>query len=78
MKDYIKIQQLSRAVLKKCECCDKVQDIFYRVDILNYRNKDLLEGSLFMCRNCGSNFNKLLGNELEIEEKITKKFNLSF
>lgn len=75
MKNFIKINEMSRAVLKKCDCCNKVQDVKYRCDILNFGNRELLEGDLYLCFSCGSNLNLIIGNELEVGEKVVKSFN---
>lgn len=77
IKKYIEIRGLSRRVLKKCDCCNKVQDVAYRCDIHSYDKPDLLEGDLYLCQRCGDNLNKIIngGDGLKLGEKVTKAFN---
>lgn len=75
MKDFIRIQQLGREVVKKCDCCDKVQAILYRIDILKSDDKFLLQGDLLFCKDCGDNFSKIItGEERTPDERVVKSF----
>lgn len=74
MKDYIKIAILKYPKLEKCNMCDRVKDIFYRADIFDYKNAEYIIGDLTLCKQCGDNLNKILGNENNLGEKIIKEF----
>ena len=75
--EYITILPLKRAILKKCECCGKVQDIYFRAQIFDYENLDLLVGEISLCKSCGKNLNKIIGNKEEIGTKVIKEFKFS-
>lgn len=60
----------SNPAYKKCECCDRVKDIFYRVDIMDNATKTMLTGSIDMCKNCGLNFADIIGQTVVTERVI--------
>lgn len=74
MKKHVKLIILKYPKLAKCECCDRVKDIFYTANIMDFDDEDLIVGNINFCKQCGDNFNKILGNELNIGEKIIKEF----
>lgn len=74
MEKYIKLVILKYPKMAKCECCDRVKDIYYKSDIMDYENPDLIVGDINLCKQCGDNFNKILGNKLDIGAKIVKEF----
>ena len=77
--EKIVIRQMSRGILKKCDCCNKVQEVVYRCDIHNHENPDLIEGDLYLCRRCGDNLHKIVSRETSeaprlLGEKVVKSF----
>lgn len=63
----------------KCECCNRVRDIFYKatiynVDSSNETGQELIMGDLDFCKNCGDNFSKAIGNEEPPNEFTIKEF----
>ena len=60
--------------LQKCNCCNRVRDIYYKTTILDTTNKDLVIGDLEFCKQCGDNFNRALGSKLDANEKVVKEF----
>lgn len=74
MKDFIKITILKYPTLKKCECCDRVRDIYFKLSIKDFDDPELITGDLNMCKQCGDNFNSILGNENKLGEKLVKEF----
>lgn len=73
----IEIASLRHPTLKKCEICDRVKDIFFRVVIKDYDNSDFEVGTLNTCKDCGTNLNKILGVEENLGESIVKTFSFS-
>ena len=73
MNENININILARQIYAKCDCCRRVQDIYYQVNIKKI-NTNLIQGSLNMCKACGDNLNEILRNENEIGDTIIKKF----
>lgn len=74
MQESIKIELLKYPNLKKCECCERVRDIYYKLAILDYEESDYILGNLNLCKQCGDNFNKILGNKDKLGEKVLKEF----
>lgn len=77
LNDFIEINILARPMYKKCSCCELVMDIHYQVNIKSVKNKKLIQGTLNMCKSCGTNLNAIMGNELEPGEEVIKTFNFS-
>lgn len=73
--EFIKISILRFPRLQKCSSCNRVRDIYYKITLLDVANKDLIIGDLEFCKECGDNFNKALGSELDADQKIVKEFN---
>ena len=74
MKEYIKLISLKRSKFKKCECCEKVQELYYEAMIFDYDNPALLVGSIALCKLCGQNLNRIMGNEYDPGTKVIKEF----
>lgn len=72
--DFIKISLLKFPKLAKCSCCNRVRDIYYKTIIYDTNNTDLVVGDLDFCKQCGDNFNRALGGELNPDEKVIKEF----
>ena len=51
-----------------------VRDIYYKIVILDVTNIELQIGDLEFCKECGNNFNKALGSDLDADQKIVKEF----
>lgn len=60
--------------LKKCGLCGRVREIFYKLSISDYKKMEVLAGELDLCKECGDNLNKILGNENEANEITEKEF----
>lgn len=74
MKNYIIISIKKYPTLKKCECCNRVKDIYFIASIMDFEETEKIVGDLDLCKECGSNLNKILGNERPLGEKIIKEF----
>lgn len=68
------ITTLRYPTLKKCECCDRVKDIYFKGTIKDFETPDFEIGSLCLCRDCGENLNKILGNTENLGQAIVKEF----
>lgn len=76
---YITIKQVKYPYLAKCECCNRVKDIFYKAIIINVDskdsiNQDLIMGDLDFCKSCGENFSQAIGNKEKLDEHVIKEF----
>lgn len=74
MNNYIKLIVLKYPKMAKCECCDRVKDNYFKADIMDHEDNDLIVGSITLCKQCGENLNKILGNKMDLGDKITKSF----
>lgn len=74
MKEHIEIQIRKYQSVQKCKSCDRVRDIYYNLIVKDYEDKDLVVANMELCRNCGDNFNKILGNQRDLGEKLIKTF----
>ena len=79
MNNNFKIEMLKFPHLGKCECCNRTKDIYYNVDIFYVDDekkdgKKFLMGDLDLCKKCGENFSKAIGNEVAPNEKVIKEF----
>lgn len=76
MNKYIKINLVKYPYTAKCECCNRVKDIFYKSTIYSVEESEheFVVGDLDFCKNCGDNFNKAIGNEVAPNEKTVKQF----
>lgn len=70
MNDHFKIVTFQHPTYKKCECCDRVKDLFFRIEILDFETKTMLSGSIDACKSCGENFADIIGFELVKERKL--------
>lgn len=77
MNEFIKITMLKFPKLAKCNSCNRVRDIYYKINLLDVNNTDLLIGDLEFCKQCGDNFNRALGAELDADQKVVKTFNFT-
>ena len=73
--EFIKISTLKFPRLQKCSCCNRVRDIYFKIILLDVNNTDLIIGDLEFCQECGNNFNRSLGSELDADQKVIKEFN---
>lgn len=75
--EFVEISLLKFPKTQKCNCCNRVRDIYYKVLIKDIENTDLIAGDLDFCKLCGDNFSKVLGEELNPDQKVIKEFNFS-
>lgn len=73
--ESIKINKLKYPRVQKCGSCGRVRDIYYNVTMLDVNNPDLVVGSFEFCQECGNNFNRALGSNLDADQKVIKEFN---
>jgi hypothetical protein len=67
----IKIINLAQPVYKKCECCNRVKDILFKMSILDAKTGTMLVGDFDLCQNCGENISDVLN--LDIKKEVTVK-----
>lgn len=72
--EFIAINTLRYPRLAKCNCCNRVRDIYYMAVIYAVDNKETIVGDLELCKQCGDNFYRALGNDLDADQKVVKEF----
>lgn len=77
MDNLIEIKVLKNPKLAKCNCCDKVKDICYKAILYDVDDSDLMFGDLDLCRACGNNLNKIIGNKNNPDEKVIQEFDFT-
>lgn len=70
------ITTLANTIYKKCECCNRVRDIFFKMDVKDAKTGQMLVGDFDLCKSCGENFGDILGINTSTENVLTEfKFN---
>lgn len=68
----IKIISLAQPVYKKCECCNRVKDIFFKMSILDAKTATMLVGDFELCTKCGENISDILNLPLQKEVTVSE------
>lgn len=67
----MQITTLAHTVYKKCECCNRVKDIFFKLSINDAKTGTFLVGDLDLCKTCGQNFGDILNIPVSTESVLT-------
>lgn len=59
-KKCLKIATLAHAVYQRCECCNRVKDIYFKLSVLDAAQAKYLVGDFHLCKVCGENFGDIL------------------
>jgi len=68
-QNKIDIINLAQPIYKKCECCDRVRDVFYKMTIYDAKTGKMLVGDFDLCQSCGENISDILN--ISVEKEIT-------
>ena len=71
-KRCLRIATLAHTVYKKCECCDRVKDIYFKLNILDANQASLLVGDIDLCKTCGENLGDILSIKVSTENVMNK------
>ena len=66
-KRCLRIATLAHTVYKKCECCDRVKDVYFKLNILDANQASLLVGDIDLCKTCGENLGDILSIKVSTE-----------
>lgn len=72
MKDRLDIITLANTVYKKCECCGRVRDIYFKLNVHDSQTGNMLVGDFDLCKTCGENFSDILQIEVSTENVVTE------
>ena len=70
-KKCLKMTTLAHSIYRKCECCDRVKDIYFKFSILNAADAHFLVGDLDLCKSCGQNLGDILNIPVSTENVLT-------
>ncbi len=73
IKNYMPMESYLNTVYKKCECCGRVRDLYYRMNIKDAETGRLIVGSFELCDECGGNFGQLIGQKVSTD-RVVKEF----
>lgn len=64
MQDLLNIESYSAPVYKKCGCCGRVRDLYYRMSVKDAATGNMIVGTVELCRECGENFGEIIGTKV--------------
>lgn len=66
------IENFAQTSYRKCECCKRVRDIFFRLNVRDAESASMLVGSFELCEQCGKNFGEIIGKKASTERTETE------
>lgn len=72
LADRLPIEIYSRPVYRKCECCGRVQDIYFHMVVRDAASGKLLIGSFDLCASCGKELALITDQAIDREEEPTQ------
>jgi hypothetical protein len=66
------IQPYAQAKYAKCECCSRVRDIYYHMNVMNPAGPHLIVGGFELCESCGDTLSAITVQELDRGITIAK------
>ena len=70
-KKCLNIATLAHTVYKRCECCNRVKDIYFKLNILDAAQASFLVGDIDLCKSCGQNIGDILSIKVSTENVLT-------
>lgn len=70
-KKSLKMVTLAHTLYKKCECCNRVKDIYFKLNILDAAEANYLVGDLDLCKSCGQNLGDILNIKVSTDNVMT-------
>ena len=70
-KKCLKVATLAHTIYKRCECCNRVKDIYFKLSVLDAAQATYLIGDLDLCKSCGENFGDILSIPIDSSKTIT-------
>lgn len=70
--DYLQLEQFAQTSYHKCECCNRVRDIYYRLNVRDCTTGRMLVGSFELCKECGQNMGDILHVNAPTEGTVTE------
>ncbi|KRM29843.1 hypothetical protein [Limosilactobacillus panis] len=70
LQQVLALESYAQTVYRKCECCKRVRDIYFRLNVKDAKTGEMLVGSLELCKDCGRNFGEITNSEVATERTI--------
>ena len=70
-KKCLQVATLAHTIYKRCECCNRVKDIYFKLSVLDAAQAKYLVGDFDLCRNCGENFGDILNIKISTSETVS-------
>ena len=70
-KKCLKVATLAHTIYKRCECCNRVKDIYFKLSVLDAAQATYLVGDFDLCKTCGENFGDILNIQISTEHVVT-------
>lgn len=70
-KKSLKVATLAHTIYKRCECCNRVKDIYFKLSVLDAAHSKYLVGDLDLCKTCGENFGDILNITVDTSRTVT-------
>lgn len=70
-KECLQVATLAHTIYKRCECCNRVKDIYFKLSVLDAAQSKYLVGDFDLCRSCGENFGDILNIKISTSETIS-------
>lgn len=74
LKKALALENFAQTVYRKCDCCKRVRDIYFRLNIRDAKSTSMLVGSLELCKDCGYNMGDITSANVSTE-KVLEEFN---
>ena len=70
-KKCLKVATLAHTIYKRCECCNRVKDSYFKLSVLDAAQATYLVGDFDLCKTCGENFGDILNIQISTENVVT-------
>lgn len=72
IKELMCIEPFAAVIYKKCGCCGRVRNLYYRMDVRDALTNTMLVGSINLCEDCGENFGAITQQKISKERTVTE------
>lgn len=72
ISNALSLEPFAQTVYRKCDCCKRVRDIYFRLNVRDAKSASMLVGSLELCKSCGENIGEITNNDITTERTITE------
>ncbi|GGI64320.1 hypothetical protein [Limosilactobacillus caviae] len=70
LKKALTLENFAQTVYRKCDCCKRVRDIYFRLNIRDAKTASMLVGSLELCKECGYNMGDITKTQIQTERTL--------